>query len=272
MSLAERDLAYVRDLVYGAAAIVIEPGKEYLVEARLTPVARDGGFADLAAMVSHLRTTATNGLHNKVVEAMTTNETTFFRDVHPFEMLKGEVIPRLIKERTNQTLNIWCAASSTGQEPYSIAMVLRDGFPQLQNWKVKILATDVCTPVLERAKEGRYRQLEVNRGLPAAMLVKYFDRSGADYVVKPTLRSLVDYQFLNLIKPWPAMPPMDIVFIRNVLIYFDVPTKKRILGRIYDLLAKDGLLFLGGAETTLNIEDRFERVTSGKAIAYAKRQ
>jgi chemotaxis protein methyltransferase CheR len=271
MPLAERDLAYVRDLVYGSCAIVIEASKDYLVEARLTPVAREGGFADLSAMVSHLRSSATNGMHAKVVEAMTTNETTFFRDVNPFEMLREEVLPRLIQARAaTRALTIWCAACSTGQEPYSIAMLLREHFPQLDPWRVRIVATDVSLAALERAKEGRYRQLEVNRGLPAKMLVKYFDRVGAEFFIKPQIRQSVEYLPANLIKAWPAMGVVDVVFMRNVLIYFDVETKKRLLGRVHDLLSPDGVLFLGGAETTLNLESRFQRVASKGAVAYGR--
>jgi chemotaxis protein methyltransferase CheR len=270
-SLGEVELTYVRDLVYRSSAIVIEAGKEYLVEARLTPVARDAGFGDLKAMVTHLRTSVVNGLHAKVVEAMTTNETTFFRDVHPFEMLKTEVLPRLIEaKRSLRTINIWCGAASTGQEPYTIAMVIRQ-MPELANWRVRIIATDMNEAVLARAREGLYSTLEINRGLPAHCLVKFFERDGASFRAKKEIKDLVEFTPLNLIQPWPAyLRGLDIVFMRNVLIYFDVPTKKRILGRVYDLLTADGLLFLGGAETTMNLDDRFQRIQSGRGVAYGR--
>ncbi len=274
MPLAERDVSYVRDLVYGASAIVIESGKGYLVEARLTPIARDAGFVDLTALVTHLRSSARNGLHAKVVEAMTTNETTFFRDVHPFELLKTDVIPRFLEsKKASRSLRIWCGASSTGQEPYTIAMVLKEHFPRLSDWKVSIVATDINTAVLERARTGIYSQLEVNRGLPAPYLVKYFERRGAEFALKEEIRKAVDFRVLNLTADWPNLAAIDVVFLRNVLIYFDVPTKKRILGRVYDAMTCDGVLFLGGAETTLNLDDRFKRVetTSGRTVAYDKK-
>ncbi len=269
MGLVEQELSYLRGLVYRESAIVIEPRQDYLLEARLLPVAKDAGFADVSALVGQLRARVTNGLHTKVVEAMTTNETTFFRDIHPFTMLKQEVFPRLLQSRKlRRTLDIWCGAASTGQEPYSVGMLVKESFPELASWRVKFVATDICTAVLERAREGIYKQSETNRGLPASLLVKYFERSGADFRIREDVRKMIEFRQMNLIGTWSVTGPLDIVFLRNVLIYFDVPTKKSILGRIYDLLAPDGLLFLGGAETTLNLEDRFERVQVDKSVAY----
>ena len=273
MALGEQDLSYVRTLVYDASAIVIEPGKEYLVEARLDPLAREAGFASLGQLVTHLRGTVRNGLHARVVEAMTTNETTFFRDVHPFELLKAEVLPRLLEARkASKRVTIWCGASSTGQEPYTIAMLLREHFSGLADWRISIVATDLSTAVLERAKAGVYSHLEVNRGLPAPLLVKYFEKAGASFRLKPEITRMVEFRSLNLTASWPSLGPVDIVFLRNVLIYFDVPTKKKILGRVHDLLPQDGVLFLGGAETTLNLDDRFRRIETktGRGGAYTK--
>jgi chemotaxis protein methyltransferase CheR len=223
--------------------------------------------------VARLRTAPLNGLQQKVVEAMTTNETSFFRDVQPFEMLKQMVVPELMKRRaTERRLNVWCAASSTGQEPYSLAMMLRESFPSLGGWKVRISASDLSTEVLEKARRGRYSQLEVNRGLPAHLLVKYFQRQGVEWQIKDDIRNVIDYRQLNLIEPWPALPPMDVILIRNVLIYFDVETKRQILGKARRLLRPDGYLFLGGAETTLKLDDSFERVEFQRTGCYQLRK
>lgn len=275
MGLAEQDLSYLRGLVYQQSAIVIEPRQDYLLEARLLPVAKEAGLADVSALVGQLRAKPANinGLTTKVVEAMTTNETTFFRDIHPFTMLKQEVFPRLLESRKmKRTLDIWCGAASTGQEPYSVAMLVKESFPELASWRVKFVATDICNAVLERARTGIYKQIETNRGLPAPLLVKYFERSGADFRIREDVRKMIEFRHMNLIGAWSITAPLDIVFLRNVLIYFDVPTKKAILKRIYDLLAPDGLLFLGGAETTLNLEERFERVQIDKSVAYRPKQ
>jgi len=269
VSLSPEDLAYIGGLVRERSAIVLNDTKAYLVESRLTPLVRAAGLIDLHQLVRKLQQTPRSPLHDQVVEAMTTNETSFFRDIHPFEALKRDVVPALIEKRKAvRTLSIWCAAASSGQEPYSIAMSIADGFPELAGWKVRIVATDLATSVLERAKQGRYSQLEVNRGLPAAMLSKHFERDGTDWRVSAKLRSMIEFRPLNLIAPWPAFPSLDIVFIRNVMIYFDLPTKRDILRRTAKLMHSDGVLFLGSAETTLNVAVEFERVQSGKASWY----
>jgi chemotaxis protein methyltransferase CheR len=273
VALSQADFEYVRGLVLRRSAIVLENEKHYLAETRLQAVARREGIDSLDTLVARLRTAPHNGLQQKVVEAMTTNETSFFRDVQPFEMLKQVVVPELMKRRaTERQLSIWCAASSTGQEPYSLAMLLREHFPALATWKVRITASDLSTEVLEKARQGRYSQLEVNRGLPAQMLVKYFQRQGVDWQIKDDLRGLIDYRQVNLIEPWPSMPPLDVILIRNVLIYFDVETKRQILGKARRLLRPDGYLFLGGAETTLNLDDSFERVEFQRAGCYQLRR
>jgi len=213
------------------------------------------------------------GLHRKAVEAMTTNETSFFRDFHPFEALKKFVLPDLLALRSaERTLNIWCAASSSGQEPYSLGMLIRENFPQLLSWKLRILATDLSTEVLARAREGRYSQLEVNRGLPANLLVKYFQKQGCDWYLRDEIRRMVDFQIVNLSNAWPALPPVDIVMIRNVLIYFGIETKKEILAKVRRVLKPDGYLFLGGAETTFSIDESFERVQFERATCYRIRR
>lgn len=269
MTIAQGDFDFIRRLVHDGAAIVLEPGKEYLAESRLVPVARAEGFAGIAELVAKLQADPRSLLHRKVIEAMTTNETTFFRDVHPFEALRQHVLPELIATReSTRELTIWCGASSSGQEPYTIAMVLRHHFPVLATWKVRLVATDIARSMLERTREGLYSQLEVNRGLPAPMLVKWFLKEGTHWRVKPELRAMVETVELNLAESWPSLPMFDVVFMRNVLIYFDVPTKQGILQRVRRQLRPDGWLFLGGAETTLNVDDQFERVPLGRATSY----
>jgi chemotaxis protein methyltransferase CheR len=261
-------MSFVRDLVYRRSAIVVEPGKEYLVESRLAPLAREQGFASIDAMIDHLRARPANDLQAKVVEAMTTNETSFFRDQHPFEGLKNTILPALQRARSgSKTLRIWSAACSAGQEPYSIAMLLRDQFPELASWDVRILATDLSAAMVARASAGRYSQVEVNRGLPATTLVKHFERCGTEWQIKPEVRRLVQCRQLNLLDPWPV-GRHDVVFLRNVLIYFDVPTKQAILSRMRGVLAPDGYLFLGGAETTLKVDETFERIQIDRAVFY----
>ncbi len=256
MPISDADFQYIRNLIYKSAAIVLEDGKAYLVESRLQPVARRHGFASLNEMIAKTRHESLNGMQWNIVEAMTTNETYFFRDVHPFEMLRGSILPELIKRRAAQRqLNLWCAAASSGQEPYTIAMILREYFPELSTWKINFLASDVSKEMLARCREGCYSQLEVNRGMPAPLLVKYFQKIGMEWQIKEELRRMIDWRQINLAQPWPALPVMDIIFMRNVLIYFDLQTKKGIMGRVSKLLKPDGYLLLGGAETTLNIDD-----------------
>ena len=262
---------YVRDFVRAEAGIVLDAGKEYLVESRLAPIVRSEGLGSIDALVQSLRTSKQTELHRKVVDAMTTNETTFFRDVDPFEFLRTDVLPRLIAaRRVSKRLSIWYAASSTGQEPYSVSILLREHFPELSDWRIEQVGTDISHKALDRAREGKYSQLEVNRGMPAKLLLKYFDKRGLDWQLKDNIRSMVSYQELNLNGSWPRLGPFDIVFIRNVMIYFDVAAKKSILGRIHDLLRPDGYLFLGAAETTLNLDDRFARVPVGRSGAYTR--
>ena len=267
-NLQTSDFDYIRALVRERSAIVLEAGKEYLVQARLLPVAHQQGLDDVNALVARLKR-GEPALTTQVVEAMTTNETSFFRDVHPFEALRAEVLPSLLESRrTQRTLRIWSAASSTGQEAYSIAMVLREHFPELAGWNLSILGTDLSRDVLQKASEGRYAQIEVNRGLPAPMLIKYFDRVGPAWKAKPELRTMCEFKALNLVAPWPALPRMDIVFLRNVLIYFDVETKRDVLTKMRSTLAPDGYLFLGAAETTLQFDGLFERAPHARANCY----
>lgn len=270
-TFTDAEFTYISDMVRTRSAIVLEPGKEYLVEARLTPLVRELGLESIGALVAKLRQPTGAALAERVTEAMTTNETSFFRDVSPFQALRTAILPALVKSRaSSRRLRIWCAASSSGQEPYSIAMSIDDAFPELRGWDVQITATDLSREMVERGKAGVFKALEVNRGLPAPMLIKYFTKVGVDYAIRPELRSMVQFSELNLIGAWPAFPTFDIVFLRNVLIYFDVDTKRTIIGRVKRLLSPDGYLFLGAAETTMNIDDGFERLPLERAGCYRR--
>lgn len=269
MSLASADFKYVQDLVYQKSAIMLEDSKAYLVEARLQPIARRLGLASLGELVAQLRTAPMNGLERIVVEAMTTNETYFFRDVHPFEALKKVILPELIKRRVEaRQLNIWCAAASSGQEPYTILMLLRENFPALAAWQINFLATDISCEMLDRCREGCYSQLEVNRGLPVQLLVKYFQKIGTEWQIKEELRRMVRFAELNLAQPWPPMAPMDLVLMRNVLIYFNAETKKNVFAQLRRIIRRDGYLFLGGAETPMGIDESFHRIALGIGSCY----
>lgn len=260
---------YVRKLVHDHSAIALEASKEYLVESRLMPLAKQRGLSSIKDLVAQLRDRPYGKAHAEVVEAMTTNETSFFRDVHPFEAFKSIVIPGLLVARAaRRSLSIWSAACSSGQEPYTIAMLLLEYFPMVRDWNVEIVATDLSQQMLDRAMKAEYSQLEVNRGMPAQFLVKYFQRVGLHWQVKPEVRRLVRFVKANLIEPWPSLPACDVIFMRNVLIYFTLETKRAILTRVRKQLAADGTLLLGGAETTLGIDDGWRRANHGKTSTY----
>lgn len=272
MAIKSMDFDYVRKLVLEHSAIVLEDGKDYLVEMRLLPLAQDQGFTTLDDLVSALRTKSFGHLHQLVVEAMTTNETSFFRDRHPFDTLKSTIIPEFLELRSSdQALDIWCMACSSGQEPYSILLTIQEHFRQLSGWKIRLLGSDISREMLDRTQHGTYSQLEVNRGLPAPLLVKHFARQGTHWQVKPEIRQMLELREINLAKPWPQVRPMDIIFLRNVLIYFDVATKKDILRRVARVLKPEGYLFMGGAETVSGLDDQFERVTHGRTVCYRLR-
>ena len=261
MSIDRDGFEYVSTLIRNDAGLVLEAGKEYLVEARLRPLAQEAGLTSVQDFIQQLRMPTAGGMRRRVIEAMTTNETSFFRDLHPFESLKKSILPRIIESRRGERrLNIWSAACSTGQEPYTIAMIIREHFPELINWSCRIIATDLSRDVLARAQSGRYSQLEVNRGLPVQYLSRYFVRDKLDWEIKKDLRSMVEFVEMNLTRAWPPLPRVDIIFLRNVLIYFDVGVKRQIFGGMHRQLRQDGYLLLGNCETTLGIHDGFERL------------
>ena len=268
MPLAETDVDFLRSLVARRSGNVLTNGHGYLLESRLTPVAASIGLPNVAALVAELKRTPVK-YEDLVAEAMTINETSFFRDAQPFETLRTDVLPSLLNTRNaTQELSIWCAASSSGQEPYSIAMTLREHFPQLIGWKVKILATDISDEMLRRTRAGTYSQFEVNRGLPAKMLVKYFERRGTQWQVKEELRRWVEIRKMNLTGAWWPMPKFDIVFMRNVLIYFDRANKQTILQKTARTMAAGSALFLGGGESLVSLDVPFTRETFEKTVCF----
>ena len=269
MAINAADFEHISKIVKEDSAIVLEKGKEYLVESRLMPLVHQEKLESLENLVKQLKSKPKGKLHIAVIEAMTTNETSFFKDIHPFETLKKEIIPDLIEKRKDKKeLNIWCGASSSGQECYSLVMILKNEFPALETWKISFSASDISNQMLNRCRSGIYSQLEINRGLPAPLMVKYFNRLGTEWQVKDELRKMIQFRITNLSEKWPFMPPLDLIMMRNVLIYFDVDMKKDILGRVRKLLKPDGYLFLGAAETTLNLNENFERMPYKQSGCY----
>lgn len=267
--MTDQDFDFLRQLLHERSAIALEADKRYLIESRLAPIVRQLQLDSISELVVRLRGPGCNGLADQVVEALVTTETSFFRDHHPFETLRKVVIPELLSRRRDERrLNIWCAASATGQEPYSIALLLREHFPELAGWEVTLLASDLSREVLARARAGRYNQIEVNRGLPATLLVKYFQQQGTQWVLSEDIRARVQLREINLARPWPFLPRMDLILLRNVMIYFEVETKKVILEKAARLLRSDGYLILGGAETTFNLSSSFQRVENLKSGFY----
>jgi chemotaxis protein methyltransferase CheR len=271
VTISAGTFAFVADLVKQQAAIVLGSGKEYLVESRLMPLAREAGLTDVSALVARLQMRPDDRLRRQIVEAMTTNETSFFRDRDPFNALSQIILPELCKARaSSHRLAIWSAACSSGQEPYSIAMSVLDHPLITSDWQVDILATDINEEILERAQRAKYSQLEVNRGLPVTMLVRHFERAETDWRVVAPVRNMVRFKQLNISESFD-LPQMDVVFLRNVLIYFDSATKSQVLQRVRRILKPDGYLFLGGAETTLGLDDGFDRVSAGSCTVYRHR-
>ena len=270
MSLSQTEFSFVAQLVRREASIVLAPGKEYLVEARLIPVARAVGAANVNEFLADLQRRPDPANQRRVIDALTTNETSWFRDREPFAALSDVVLPELVKSRsTLRKVRVWSAASSSGQEAYSLAITMQEKLPP--GWSYDIMGTDISTVMVKRAETAEYTQVEVNRGLPAAQLVQYFERAGAHWRVTPGLRRNVSFRLMNLTTPLPAMQPFDVIFLRNVLIYFDVATKRTVLRNVAKLLRPDGWLFLGAAETTIGIDDSYERVAAGRTSAYRVR-
>ncbi|HVT51735.1 MAG TPA: protein-glutamate O-methyltransferase CheR [Dongiaceae bacterium] len=260
------DFDFICQILKQRSGLVLGNDKAYLLESRLLPVARKYRLASFEDLVRLIRSKGDEAVIKDVVEAMTTNESFFFRDTKPFDQFKQIVLPTLMASRPNKQIRIWSAACSSGQEPYSLAMILSEMSAQLAGWKIEILGTDLSTEILDRAKEGVYSQFEAQRGLPISLLVKYFTQVGDRWQINPKLRAMVQYREFNLLNDPRTLGKFDVVFIRNVLIYFDQPTKGKILNGISGLMPDDGFLFLGGAETVLGITDRFQLLAGQRGV------
>jgi chemotaxis protein methyltransferase CheR len=247
------DYGYLRQLVFGLSQNVLDPSRDYLFDTRLTKLLRNQGMTQLDELVQRLKVRKDPTLERAIAEAMTINETSFFRDGRPFELLRTELLPKIIETRRPvRTLRIWSAACSTGQEAYSLAMLLLEHFPALAGWTIRIEGTDICAEVVERAQTGCYHRIEINRGLPARFVVRYFDHVGEDWSVKPEIRKICNFRQANLCtSPLPFNridDRFDVIFLRNVMLYFAQDTRKTLLAGIHKVLAPDGILFLGSSE------------------------
>jgi len=259
------DYEFLRAMLKERSGLVLSADKQYLVESRLVPVARKAGICGLAALVQKLRNPA-EPLIAAVVEAMTTNESFFFRDKVPFEQFRNTMVPALLAARPNRRIRIWCAAASSGQEPYSLAMCLAEVREKIRGWSIEILATDISTEVVEKATAGVYSQFEVQRGLPIHLLIKYFTQVGDLWRISPEIAAMVQFRPLNLLKEFSHLGYFDVVFCRNVLIYFDQQTKAKVLQKIARISRADGYLVLGTAETVVGLSDAFRPVADLRGV------
>ena len=261
------DFEFVAQLLYQRSGLVITQEKAYLLESRLNPVARKWDLDGFEALISTMRTKKDEQMMVDVTEAMTTNESFFFRDNRPFDQFKDTVLPHLLEARKAQKrIRIWSAACSSGQEPYTLAMILKEEAAKMADWTVEILATDLSTEILSKAEEGLYSQFEVQRGLPITLLMKYFTQDGDKWRISEDIKQMVKYQPFNLLESPAALGSFDVIFCRNVLIYFDQQTKGQVLERMAKIMPADGFLYLGGAETVLGISDAFEVIPGQRGI------
>jgi chemotaxis protein methyltransferase CheR len=260
------DYEFLRKLLRDKSGLDLSADKQYLIESRLLPLARKAGLPGISEVVQKLRDG--NGvLISQVVEAMTTNETFFFRDKVPFDHFREAIMPELLKARANRkSMRIWCAAGSTGQEPYSLAMCLKEMSAVLSGWRVEILATDLSQEVLEKSKAGLYSQFEVQRGLPIQFLVKYFKQVGELWQINSDIRGMIQHRQLNLLQDFSQLGTFDVIFCRNVLIYFDQETKVNIFGRLVKSMEPDGFLVLGAAETVVGLTDVFKPLAERRGL------
>jgi chemotaxis protein methyltransferase CheR len=261
------DYDYLRRCLKDRSGLVLSADKQYLVESRLLPVARKAGLANMGELVRELMLGRDDTLMTAVVEAMMTNETFFFRDKIPFDQFRSTIMPALIAARRNsRTIRIWCAAASTGQEPYSLAMCLHAMQHEIAGWRIELVATDLSNDVLEKARQGIYSQFEVQRGLPIQLLIKHFTQVGELWQIAPELRAMVKYRQFNLLTEFAQFGLFDVIFCRNVLIYFDLQTKVDVLNRLARVTASDGYLVLGAAETVVGLVDSFKVMTDNRGL------
>jgi chemotaxis protein methyltransferase CheR len=252
------DYEYLRKLLKDQSGLDLSADKQYLIESRLVPLSRKAGLSGIPELVQKMKT-GSAPLIAQVVEAMTTNETFFFRDKIPFDHFRQSIMPEILKSRAaRKSVRIWCAAGSTGQEPYSLAMCLKEMESQLAGWRVEVIATDLAQEVLEKSRAGLYSQFEVQRGLPIQLLVKYFKQNGEFWQINPDIRAMVQHRQLNLLHDFSGLGTFDVIFCRNVLIYFDQDTKINIFSRLCRIMEPDGFLVLGAAETVVGLTDTFK--------------
>ena len=275
--MTPQDFEWLRKFLKERSGLTLGADKEYLLESRLLPLTRRNGLTTLGELVARLKTPGNADLVFSVVEAMTTNETFFFRDKIPFDHLRDTILPALIAARAKEKrIRIWCAAASSGQEPYSIAMLLRSMAPHLRGYRVDLLATDLSVAVIERAKQGTYSQFEVQRGLPIRLLVRHFTQAGDTWHIASDIREMVQFRTLNLLQDFAPLGMFDVVLCRNVLIYFDQPTKIAVLERLARQVPQDGYLILGAAETVVGLSEAFRPIPERRGLfgpsADAKRQ
>ncbi len=265
--MRKEDFELLSKILKERSGLVLSEDKVYLLESRLTPIARKKGMETLEDLINEIRLRRKEDLLREVTDAMTTNESFFFRDSTPFDLFKEDVLPALMKNRANKRLRIWCAAASTGQEPYSLGIILKEMETQLSGWKIEIIGTDLSQDVLDKAKAGIYSQFEVQRGLPIKLLMKYFTQAGEMWQISEDIRNMVTYKPYNLLDSFGMLGKFDVIFCRNVLIYFHQDTKADVLNRLREQMPEDGTLFLGAAETVLGLTDKFKPV-SGKRGLY----
>jgi len=265
-----KNYKFLQEHVYFHAGVVLEGDKHYLFESRLAPIVRQLGLESIDDLCALIQSSCQPEVGHQVAEAMTTNETYFFRDPSHYCAIRSVLLP-LLKENRRDTrkLRFWSAASSTGQEAYSLAMLLLEA--GLSEWNIQILGTDFSSQVVERARSGKYQQIEVNRGLPATLLVKYFSRSGTEWQLSDQVRRMVHFETIDLRKSMRTLGPFDLVFCRNVMIYFDAETKLNILKELYGTMFRGGWLLLGGAETACGVGECFEKLTVENAVVYVAR-
>jgi len=269
MPVTAVDFEYVRQLVADESALALSDGKEYLVQTRLAPVAEREGLGTVTALIAAVRRGAPD-LRRQVVEALVTHETLFFRDAHPFEVLRDHVIPEVLRANGGHRLSLWSAATATGQEAYSLALLVHDHFPEVTN--LTLLASDLSGQVLTQARTGRFSQLEVGRGLPVSLLVRHFDQHGREWQLHDNIRRMVTFRQLNLAKPLSGIAPMDVVCLRNVLIYFDETARSVLLKRVSQIMRPGGYLLLGGTESISGLGDTYERIQIGRTMLYRRIQ
>ncbi len=268
MGVKLSDFDLYQKLLYEKSGLVVTPDKTYLLDSRLTPIAKKWAFADIDAMTVALRGMPDKNLIKDIIEAMTTNETSFFRDQKPFTLFENVVLPTLhpARMKTTRKLRIWCAAASTGQEPYTLAMVLREKESLWRGTTIEIIATDISDEALDLARAGSYSQFEVQRGLPITHLMKYFKQVGDKWQISDDIRGMIKYSNFNLLSDMKALGNFDVIFCRNVLIYFDEKTKGQVLNRMSLQMAQDGFLFMGGAETTIGITDKLKPLENQRGL------